>query len=227
MTKLEKSLNLLDKALNNLLKLSKQFDNKEIKITKINGKLYKKINLSSYQVADAMIHFATQDEINEGICKKANTLIKEPYRQRISKADSEIKKNLLTNVIENELDYTELTYRYGVLAAEYAKQKDEIKFLKDSIKVGQLNTFKNTNKSKIILTNNTNDTQTEDILTHLLELLSENFLISVDEKIGGNHAIYFEHMGTIKKICNMSNLSELNIYLNEERKFIQKNILKL
>ena len=83
MTKLEKSLNLLDKALNNLLKLSKQFDNKEIKITKINGKLYKKINLSSYQVADAMIHFATQDEINEGICKKANTLIKEPYRQSI------------------------------------------------------------------------------------------------------------------------------------------------
>lgn len=59
----------------------------------------------------------------EGICKKANTLIKEPYRQRISKADSEIKKNLLTNVIENELDYTELTYRYGVLAAEYAKPK--------------------------------------------------------------------------------------------------------
>jgi hypothetical protein len=57
-------LDFLDRVLKKLIQVSKDIDSGKIKSISLNGKIYKKIKPSSYQVEAAMIEFATSfDEI--------------------------------------------------------------------------------------------------------------------------------------------------------------------
>lgn len=226
MNKQEMTCKLLERTLDKLLKQYSRFQNNEIKHIELNGKKYKKINLSTYQLENAMHEYAMLEEKRQEIIIKANTLTKYPYSEMIKKAKFDMLESRESNLLDTDLDYTDLKYRFGVLAADYAKLKDKLKLYEKIIRKAELNKELENSGSKLAISINSNNKSKEkEILAELLELLSADYLINMSIVNGGCPEVYYENADTNKKICNFDDLKNLNIELNENSQIVQKDIL--
>lgn len=226
MNKQEMTCELLDRTLSKLLEHYSSSQNKKVKRFEFNGKTYKKINLSTYQIENAMYEYATLEDRKHGVAIKANTLTKSPYSEMIRKAKDDMLGSRGSNLLDTGLDHAALKFNFGVLASDYKKLQEKLEFYEDIIRKAELNTALENNSSKVLLTDNTKD-KTKEILSELLELLSTDLLIGMSPVKGSSPEVYYENMGTDKKLCNFSDLKDLDIELDKDNRIIRKNILRI
>lgn len=219
MNKQQMTLNLLGKTLDELTKLAVKFNNNATKQVIINNKKYNKIKLSTYTIEDGMNHFATLEEKRNNAILKANTLTKQPYRELIEDAKKRLYETIHVSSIDTDLNYVDLKYRFEALAANYAKLKDELLHSERIIKEHELNTALSVKPSNLIL--NAKD-QTKEILSDLLETLSNDYLITINKTNNGFIEVFYENTGINKKLCNFEDLNSLEIKINADNKIVKK-----
>lgn len=217
------ALNLLRKTLDELIKLAVKFNDNTIKQAIINNKKYNKVKLSTYTIEDGMNHFATLEEKRNKIILKANTLTKQPYRDIIDDAKRRLYETIHISSVDTDLSYVDLKYRFEALASSYVKLKDELLHSERIIKEHELNSALNTKPSHLIV-DNTKD-QTKEILSDLLEILSNDYLITINKTNGGYIEIFYENTDINKKLCNFEDLNDLEIKIDADNKIVKKNIL--
>lgn len=217
------ALNLLRKTLDELTKLAVKFNDNTVKQVIINNKKYNKIKLSTYTIEDGMNHFATLEEKRNNAILKANTLTKQPYRDLIEDAKKRLFEAIHVSSVDTDLSYVDLKYRFEALATSYAKLKDELLHSERIIKEYGLNSALNTKSSHLII-DNTKD-HTKEILSDLLEILSNDYLITINRTNGGFIEIFYENTEINKKLCNFEDLNNLEIKINADNKIVKKNIL--
>ena len=224
MNKQEASLKLLEKTLGRLEEFCNKFEKREIKFVTLNGKKYKKINFSTYQIEDGLNHFATESERNNNIIIKANTLTKPPYRCLIDETKKSFIAKKIENISNTDVEYVDLKYRYDTLLMAYAKQKNEIALYNKLLKNTEAIESQKSSGVQLVLSENL----TDEILSNLLVLMSEDFLITINQTKGDSSPeIYYEYLNVNQKICNYRDLKNLNIELNENKKIIHRNIINI
>lgn len=224
MNKQEASLKLLEKTLERLEEFCNKFEKKEIKFVTLNGKKYKKINFSTYQIEDGLHHFATESERNNNIIIKANTLTKPPYRYLIDETKKSFTAKKIENISNTDIEYIDLKYRYDTLLIAYAKQKNEIALYNKLLKNTEAIESQKSSGVQLVLSENL----TDEILSNLLVLMSEDFLITINQTKGdSSQEIYYEYLNVNQKICNFRDLKDLDIELDENKKIIHKNIINI
>ncbi|MCG3694125.1 hypothetical protein [Aliarcobacter butzleri] len=218
-------LDFLDRVLKKLIQVSKDIYSGKIKSISLNGKIYKKIKPSSYQVEAAMIEFATSFDVGKQL--KYSMLNKEPYKTLLNNAELEISKIGNCTTVDTDLDYIALEYKYGVLAKQYSMLKEKLANYEKERQKYMNNKALEDHKPLIVSTDNSNNSKINNILACLLELTSKDFIINISRVNGKSPEIWYENGEINKKLCNYSDLENLNIELDELNRIIQKSILKI
>ncbi|MCG3709907.1 hypothetical protein L5F64_02320 [Aliarcobacter butzleri] len=218
-------LDFLDRVLKKLIQVSKDIDSGKINSISLNGKIYKKIKPSSYQVEAAMIEFATSFDIGKQL--KYSMLNKEPYKTLLNNAELEISKIGNCTTVDTDLDYIALEYKYGVLAKQYSMLKEKLANYEKERQKYMNNKALEDHKPLIVSTDNSNNSKINNILACLLELASKDFIINISRVNGKSPEIWYENGEINKKLCNYADLENLNIELDEHNRIIQKSILKI
>lgn len=220
-------LDFLDRVLKKLIQVSKDIDSGKIKSISLNGKIYKKIKPSSYQVEAAMIEFATSFDVEKQL--KYSMINKEPYKTLLNNAELEISKIGNCTTVDTDLDYTALEYKYGVLAKQYSMLKEKVANYEKERQKYMNNKVLEDNKPLIVTTDNSNinNIKINNILACLLELASKDFIINISRVNGKSHEIWYENSDINKKLCNYSDLEDLHIELDEHNRIIQKSIITI
>lgn len=218
-------LDFLDRVLKKLIQVSKDIDSGKINSISLNGKIYKKIKPSSYQVEAAMIEFATSFDVGKQL--KYSMLNKEPYKTLLNNAELEISKIGNCTTVDTDLDYIALEYKYGVLAKQYSMLKEKLANYEKERQKYMNNKALEDHKPLIVSTDNSNNSKINNILACLLELASKDFIINISRVNGKSPEIWYENCEINKKLCNYADLENLNIELDEHNRIIQKSILKI
>lgn len=222
MNKQDAVCNLLKKTLENLLRHYSDFESGKIKSIDLNSKRHKKISLSTYQIEDAMNEYASLEDKRIDLLVKANTLTKSPYREIIEEAKLKMLKSREPNLLNSDIEYVDLKYRFGVLAVDYSKLREKLELYESIMEAEGLDREVKKSIPKAILSNSSEESFINNILEELLVILSSDYLIGVNNVIGGSPEIYYENSNTNKKLCNLSDLSKLNIQLDKNNKITYK-----
>lgn len=223
MDKQKLKCNLLEKTLKNLIEIEQNFSKGEIKSINLNNKIYKKINLSSYQIENAMNEFSTLEERLNNISLKANTITtKNPYKEMVEKAKIIIAKNRGCNLLDsNELDFINLKYKYGVLAADFAKLTDTLELYEKIIRENELNKEEDNFYQKTNKRNEDNVETIKKILANLISLNTQEGFLKVYNNKGCNE-IFFDGDINSKKLCNLAEIQNIDIQLDENKNLVSK-----
>lgn len=219
MTKIDKRKELLQKALDFLIDEYIKFENDGKSQLILNNKSYKRINFSTYQVEDAMRELATSQNIQDGIPIKANGLAKgtkNNYPNMILDAKKQALENVTKDsfVPSDEITILELKQEIMYLTKKNVLLEEENELNKKIMKKEEIKREFENDKTITIIENEKNTKLTK-ILEKLLELTSLEYLLKIDFQKGRIPSqVYFEGAENNIKLCNYSDLLELDIEID-------------
>lgn len=199
----------------------------------LNKIYYKKLSYSNPQIINAMFHFATKEEINDGIpILDPSTISKSDlYKNIINKFKLQnIENTNLSRNLNFKKMYTEIELKL-YLENSLAKIKlleERNKMLEKFIEEHEIEkTLKNSEKLTNIGKLDSDENKLGRILLRLLEKLNYENHIKITPAHNGNiTTINYVSFDGIVKVCNLSDLDELNYRIEKDdnnRLFIKEN----
>lgn len=186
----------------------------------LNKKEYYKLTFSGDQIINAMEQYVTFEEREQGLIPTdRSTFYKTEYKEILTEAKKK-KLNLKSSTglnLSNNLKDVELELQIQLMASEISKLKEENQTLEMILKKEEIIRTNDTYETLIYNSNdNVKDNQLW-LLIQLIELNMDDGIIKIDTQNNNNKLLYYEGINKNEKLCNLSDLRNLDFKLVRDK----------